>query len=89
MPKSYLDKLYHELMYQSCVRSLVKIMFKVRRLKIVMRKIYTHCVKKLFYKKLVEKVMRKSYKYSKSCAAKLSFKVMLKKISSNSYLKNL
>ena len=54
-----------------------------------MRKIYTCRVKKLFYKKLVEKVMRKSCKYRKNCAEKLSFKVMLKKISSNSYLENL
>ena len=31
--------------------------------------------------------MRKSYKYSKNCAAKLSFEVMLKKFYSNNFLK--
>ena len=40
-------------------------------------------------KSWLENVMRKSYKYRKNCAEKLSFKVMLKKISSNSYLENL
>ena len=45
-----------------------------------MHKIYTCRVKKLFYKKLVGKIMRKSYKYRKKCAEKLSF---------NSYVENI
>ena len=58
MPKNYLDKLYHELMYQSCVRSLVEVTFEViivRMLKKVMHKIYMCRPKKIFYKKLVGK----------------------------------
>ena len=58
MPKNYLDKLYHELMHQSCVRSLVEVTLEViivRRLKKVMHKIYMCRLKKIFYKKLVGK----------------------------------
>jgi len=70
----YFYKLYHELMYQNCMRSsggsYVQSYHLVRRLETIMRKICTCHVKKNSIKKLLGKFMRKSYKYRKSYAEK-------------------
>ena len=46
-------------------------------------------LKKLSYKKFVEKIMHKSYKYHKRCAKKLLSNSYIEKLLSNSYIENI
>ena len=76
-------------MHQNYVKILV--MFKnyhlVRRLKNVIRKICTCCVKKVSYKKFVEKIMHTNYKYHKNYAEKLLPNSYIEKLSCDCCLK--